>query len=155
MEKIVEVEVVKEIIKEVEKIVYKDRGSDDCMSEDRFIQIWNKLFTVNGVGSNQCLGEGEFVNLVARSIQNNANDMTHSHKTYQTLPASTTYTPSSTIGHTYTTREPSHTQYVTRDHNTSLTRDHNTSLTREPSTTYVRRNSDNSPNHSTKRIVHS
>ena len=76
MEKIVEVEVVKEIIKEVERVVYKDSPSSDCMSQDRFISIWNKLFQVNGHGSSQCITEEAFVDLISQSVRSNANDMT-------------------------------------------------------------------------------
>lgn len=43
-EKIIEVEVIKEVVKEVEKIIYKDGGVGDCMSKQRFVDIWNQLF---------------------------------------------------------------------------------------------------------------
>jgi predicted RNA-binding protein with EMAP domain len=80
-EKVIEIEKIVEVIKEVEKIVYKDTG-DDCMTKERFMNIWNQLFqlkhTQHGQSQQQCLGEADFVDLVSGSIMNNANLMTQS-----------------------------------------------------------------------------
>ena len=64
-EKILEVEKIVEVL--VEKIIYKDRPDEDCMSQDRFISIWNSLFKLDSYGnhSNHCLTEEQFVDIVS------------------------------------------------------------------------------------------
>ena len=94
VEKIVEVPIevikVQEIIKEVDKIVYMNGGggsggkaggggagmggmdSDcDCLTGQRFLAVWNKLFKLSGTGSEECLTEEHFVNMIAKSFRKN------------------------------------------------------------------------------------
>jgi hypothetical protein len=86
----IEVIKVQEIIKEVEKIVYINQGgkamsagggmgmgmggldSDcDCLTGARFLTVWNKLFKLSGAGSDECLTEEQFVNVISKSFKKN------------------------------------------------------------------------------------
>ena len=68
-EKIIEVEKQVEVI--VEKIVYQEREAD-CMTQNRFIDIWNNMFMISGQSNNSCLTEEQFVQIVSKNIVNNA-----------------------------------------------------------------------------------
>jgi len=88
VEKLVErpIEVVKieQIFTEVEKIVYEkvfvDNGQGhgpgeaddcDCLTGARFLTVWNKIFSLQGVGSTSCLTEEQFINLINGGIRKN------------------------------------------------------------------------------------
>ena len=87
VERIVEVpiEVIKiqEVIKEVEKIVYQGGGgggggamSDDdcgCLTGERFLSVWNKLFKLSGPSTNECITEEQFISLISKSFNKNLN----------------------------------------------------------------------------------
>lgn len=69
VEKPVEVPIEIVRIEEVEKIVYKDRyitkeDDCDCLSGVRFMEIWNKMFHLEGMPSKECITEEEFVSLL-------------------------------------------------------------------------------------------
>jgi len=52
--KVVEVEKIVEVIKEVEKIVQVGGGheaTDDCLSGARFIDVWNRIFQIQGMAT--------------------------------------------------------------------------------------------------------
>ena len=54
-EKIVVVEKIKEVIKEVGAIIQEE--DKDCLSQRRFIEIWNRLFNLKGIQTEKCLTE--------------------------------------------------------------------------------------------------
>lgn len=54
-EKIIEVEKYIETIKEIEKIVYRDKP--DGMSQESFVNIWNSLFQLKGISNSEFLSE--------------------------------------------------------------------------------------------------
>ena len=63
----VPIEVIK--IQEVEKVVYKDRiiykeDECDCLRGDRFLQIWNKMFQMQGELGKECIKEEEFIGIL-------------------------------------------------------------------------------------------
>ena len=75
----VEVEKIVEIIKEVEKIVYKtaeggggEESECGCLTGDRFLTVWNNLFKLTGTGSNACITEEQFVGLITKSLARNS-----------------------------------------------------------------------------------
>jgi len=82
-EKVVEVEKIVEVIKEVDRLV-KDDSDNDCMSQARFIDIWNRMFHLKGIASSQCLSEDDFVGLISRSLMSNADAITEGHSTMYT-----------------------------------------------------------------------
>ena len=74
----VPIEVIK--IQEVEKIVYKDRivikeEDCDCLSGIRFMEIWNKMFHLQGAASATCITEEEFVSILQKNFNKNAKDL--------------------------------------------------------------------------------
>ena len=72
VEKIIEIpiEIIKieqiERIVEVEKIVEKliKEENCDCLTGVKFINVWNKLFHIEGIGGTECMTEDEFVGLI-------------------------------------------------------------------------------------------
>ena len=66
MEKLVEVEKIVEVIKEIE--VVREEENCDCLTGVRFIDVWNKLFHLEGVASAECMTEEEFVSLVSKNF---------------------------------------------------------------------------------------
>jgi hypothetical protein len=78
----VPIEVIKivEVIKEVTKIVYENKGgaaggeeSDcGCLTGDRLQVVWNKLFKLSGPSSDTCITEEEFVGMISKSFVKNS-----------------------------------------------------------------------------------
>ena len=68
MEKIVEV------LKTVEKVVYV-KDYSDCFTGKRFIEIWNKLFRLHGHLDAEMLTENQFIDVICRSFNANANHL--------------------------------------------------------------------------------
>lgn len=74
-ERIVVVEKIKEVIKEVGQIIQEE--DKDCLSQRRFIEIWNRMFNLKGIQTEKCLTEEQFIGLISRSLMANADDLTN------------------------------------------------------------------------------
>lgn len=72
--KIKEVEKIVEVIRDVEKLVYVKDYSDSFTGK-RFIEIWNKLFRLHGHLEDEMLTENQFIDVICRSFNANANHM--------------------------------------------------------------------------------
>ena len=57
-----EVEKIVEIIKEM------DAEDCNCLTGVKFINIWNRLFHIEGVGGTECMTEDEFVQLISQNF---------------------------------------------------------------------------------------
>jgi hypothetical protein len=49
----------------------------DCLSQSRFIEIWNRLFNLKGIHTEKCLTEEQFIGLISKSLMTNADDLTN------------------------------------------------------------------------------
>jgi len=76
VEKTVEVPVEVIKVQEIEKIVevFRDRyitkeeEDCDCLTGMRFIDVWNRLFHIQGHANEECLTEEEFVTLIQKNL---------------------------------------------------------------------------------------
>jgi hypothetical protein len=76
--RIVEVEKIVEVIKEVEKIVQIGGGNEsdcDCLTGAGFINIWNRIFKIQGIAGSACLTETQFIDLVSQSMISNVDSI--------------------------------------------------------------------------------
>jgi len=75
--KIQTIEKIVEKLVEVEKFIEVEKSKDedcDCISEVKFVQLWNKLMMINfsdNTLKEECLSDSRFIDLVITNLKNN------------------------------------------------------------------------------------